>query len=298
MPYLALRLDVPAGEVENWSDALLEGGALAVDAADANAGTSREVSLFGEPGSATEVWPQTRLTVLFDAASDAAAALARASARIALPAPAYSIEPVPDDDWVRRTQSQFAPVHASPRIWIVPTWCEPPDTAAINVRIDPGLAFGTGSHATTRLCLRWLDDSVSAGRRVLDYGCGSGILAIAAAKLGASEICAVDVDADAIASCSANAEANGVSLWCGTPDRLHSGVFDVVVANILANPLQQLAASLAARVRIGGDIVLSGVLEAEAAAVNAAYARWFNIDVWAKEEGWVSLAGRRNRDHG
>jgi len=298
MPYLALRLDVPAGEVEDWSDALLEGGALAVDAADANAGTSREVSLFGEPGSASEVWPQTRLTVLFDAASDAAAALARASERIALPAPEYAIEPVPDDDWVRRTQSQFAPVHASPRIWIVPTWCGPPDAAAINIRIDPGLAFGTGSHATTRLCLRWLDDNVSAGASVLDYGCGSGILAIAAAKLGAGEICAVDVEANAIASCSANAEANGVSLWCGTPDRLRSGVFDVVVANILANPLRQLAASLAARVRNGGAIVLSGVLEAQASAVNAAYARWFNIDVWAKEEGWVSLSGRRNRDHG
>ncbi len=219
MPYLALRLDVPAGEVERWSDALLEGGALAVDAADANAGTPNEVALFGEPDSASEVWPCTRLTALFDASSDPAAALSLASARIELPAPEHRIEPVADDDWVRRTQSQFAPVHASPRIWIVPTWCAPPEPAAINVRIDPGLAFGTGSHATTRLCLRWLDDNLTAGASVLDYGCGSGILAIAAAKLGAGETCAVDVDANAIASCKANAEANAAKLWCGAPDQ-------------------------------------------------------------------------------
>jgi ribosomal protein L11 methyltransferase len=176
--------------------------------------------------------------------------------------------------------------------------CTPPDASAINVRIDPGLAFGTGSHATTRLCLRWLDVHLQTGASVLDYGCGSGILAIAAAKLGADETCAVDVDPNAITSCKANAEANGAKLWCGAPDRLRAGVFDVVVANILANPLRQLAASLAARVREGGDRVLSGVLEPQSEAVSAAYARWFNIDVWASEDGWVSLAGRRKRSHG
>jgi ribosomal protein L11 methyltransferase len=298
VPYLALRFDVAGDDVERWSDALLDAGALAVDAADANAGGCDETSLFGEPGAPATTWPLTRLTALFDAGDDAPAALALAGAQLATNVPAHTVEPVADDDWVRRTQEQFAPIQASRRIWIVPTWCEPSDAAACNLRIDPGLAFGTGSHATTRLCLRWLDAGLARGASVLDYGCGSGILAIAAARLGAGEVCAVDVDPNALQSCIANAACNAVDVHCGMPDSLRVGGFDIVVANILANALQMLAPVLAARVNRGGDIALSGILDAQADALKAEYARWFNIDVWAREDGWVLLAGRRKRDDG
>jgi ribosomal protein L11 methyltransferase len=298
MPYHALRFDVPAAEVERWSDALLAHGALAVDAADASAGTEREVALFGEPDSVEQVWPSTRLTALFAGDADPAAALLLATAELALPAPVHAIESVADDDWVRKSQTQFVPVHASDRIWIVPTWCEPPDPHALNLRIDPGLAFGTGSHATTRLCVRWLDARLAPGTRFLDYGCGSGVLAIAAAKLGAREVCAVDIDPNAIVACRANAAANDVELWCGAPDALPAGAFDAVCANILAQPLQALSFSLAVRVRSGGEIVLSGVLEEQSSAVRARYARWFNIDIWEREDGWVALAGTRKRSDG
>lgn len=298
MPFLALRFEVAAGDVERWSDALLEAGAFAVDAADANAGTSDETALFGEPDIPVSVWPVTRLTALFDAGADALSALSLASAQLAASVPAHAIEPVADDDWVRRTQTQFAPIQASTRIWIVPTWCEPPDADACNLRIDPGLAFGTGSHATTRLCLHWIDSGLARGASVLDYGCGSGILAIACAKLGAGEVCAVDVDPNAVQASMANAALNAVNIRCCAPESLRAGGFDVVVANILVNPLQLLAPLLAARVNSGGDIALSGILDAQADALTAAYARWFNIGVWAREDGWVLLAGRRKRDDG
>ena len=298
MSFLALRFDVAGGEVECWSDALLEAGALAVDAADAHAGTDDETALFGEPDTPVVAWPVTRLTALFDAGIDALSALELTSARLCASVPEHAIESVADDDWVRRTQAQFAPVQASARIWIVPTWCEPPEADACNLRIDPGLAFGTGGHATTRLCLRWLERAIVRGASVLDYGCGSGILAIAAAKLGASEVCAVDVDPGAVQTSIANAAGNAVDIRCGTPESLRAGGFDVVVANILANPLQLLAPLLAARVNRDGVIALSGILDAQAEALTAAYARWFNIDVWAREDGWVLLAGRRKRDDG
>ena len=298
MPYHALRFDVPAAEVEGWSDTLLAQGALAVDAADAGAGTEREVAVFGEPGSAEQMWPSTRLTALFAGDADPARELVRAAAELAVPAPVHVIESVADDDWVRRSQAQFVPVHASERIWIVPTWCEPPDPHALNLRIDPGLAFGTGSHATTRLCVRWLDARLARGARVLDYGCGSGVLAIAAAKLGAREVCAVDIDPNAIVACHANAAANAVELWCGAHDALPAGAFDAVCANILAEPLLALSCSLAALVRTDGEIVLSGILEEQSSAVRASYARWFNIEVWGREDGWVALAGSRKRSDG
>jgi len=298
MPYLALRFDVPADAFEPWSDALIAQGALAVDAGDADAGTEREIALFGEPGSPGQVWRCTRLTALFGGDADPSAALSVASSELGLAEPVHVIESVADDDWVRRTQAQFEPVHASERIWIVPTWCDPPDSRALNLRIDPGLAFGTGSHATTRLCLRWLDARLAPGARVLDYGCGSGILAIAAAKLGARDVCAVDIDPNAIIACRANAAANAVELWSGTPDTMPAGAFDAVCANILAEPLQELGAAFAMLVRAGGEIVVSGVLEEQASAVQARYARWFNIDVWGREDGWVALAGSRKRNDG
>ncbi len=304
MSYLALCFDAAAGDAERWADALLGAGALSVDAADANAGTVDETARFGEPGSeadcgsAVEAWPVTRLTVLFDAEVDIPATLERVGAELGSQAPPHTIETIPETDWVRKTQAQFVPVQASERVWIVPSWCEPVARNAINLRIDPGLAFGTGSHATTRLCLRWLDAHLAQGASLLDYGCGSGILAIAAVKLGAVDVCAVDVDTQAVVASRTNAITNAVTIRVGSPDELRAGTFDVVVANILANPLELLAPLLAGRVRAGGHIVLSGILDAQASQVAATYARWFNIGVWGTEEGWVALAGSRNHDHG
>ena len=298
MPYLALCFDAAAGDAERWADALLEAGALSVDAADANAGTVEEAAIFGEPGSLPAPWPATRLTALFDPDADLVRMLERLSNELGTRPPWHTIDRVPDADWVRRTQAQFTAIQASERMWIVPSWCEPVAADAINLRIDPGLAFGTGSHATTRLCLRWLDTHLARGADLLDYGCGSGILAIAAAKLGADEVCGVDVDPQAVLASRANAVTNAVNIWFGSPDALRVGAFDVVVANLLANPLELLAPLLAGRVRADGRIVLSGILDAQASQVAATYARWFNIEVWEREEGWMALAGSRKRDHG
>jgi ribosomal protein L11 methyltransferase len=304
MSYLALCFDAAASDAERWADALLDAGALSVDSSDANAGTPAETARFGEPGSerdedsAVASWPLTRLTALFGADADIAATLEQLGETMGGPPPRHSIEHVPESDWVRQTQAQFVPIQASARVWIVPSWCEPVAVQAISLRIDPGLAFGTGSHATTRMCLHWLDANLARGASLLDYGCGSGILAIAAAKLGAAEVCGVDVDAQAVLASRSNANANAVGGWFGTPDTLRAGTFDVVVANILANPLELLAPLFAGRVRAGGRIVLSGILEGQAAQVAAVYARWFTIDVWEKEEGWVALAGNRKDDRG
>jgi ribosomal protein L11 methyltransferase len=194
---------------------------------------------------------------------------------------------------VRSTQAQFAPLRVAERLWIVPTWCEPVDARAVNLVLDPGLAFGTGSHPTTRLCLRWLERHVRGGERVLDYGCGSGILAIAASRLGAGQVLGVDIDPDAVAASRDNAGRNGVDATFCVPAADPGGEFDLVAANILANPLTVLAPAIAARVRPGGRLVLAGLLEAQAAEVAAAYAPWFNIAEWAREEGWVALEGVR-----
>jgi ribosomal protein L11 methyltransferase len=293
--YLALRFDADAGAAELWSDALLDAGALSVDIADPDAGTSGETPLYGEPGAAGgERWPTSRLTALFPAAIDAAAALARAGARLGLAPPPHETWAVAEQDWVRATQAQFAPVRITDALWIVPTWCAAPDPAAINVTLDPGLAFGTGTHPTTRLCLEWLATALPPASSVLDYGCGSGILAIAAGKLGARRVTGVDVDEQAVKAARANAAANGVDATFVLPDGLApSMLFDVVLANILANPLRLLAPALAARTCQGGRIVLSGILAEQVADVTAAYASWFIMDPWKGDDGWVALAGVR-----
>ncbi len=294
MPYRALCFDAPAFSVERWADALLAVGALSIDLADARAGTPSERPLYGEPGqSGGPPWPVSRLVALFDATLDVEAALANAAARIDELPPTHSVAAIADADWVRETQVQFAPLRVNDRLWIVPSWREPIDAGAVNVRLDPGWAFGTGSHPTTRLCLRWLAENVAEHASVLDYGCGSGILAIAAAKLGAGRVAGVDVDPQAIAASRANAVANGVVAEFGLPDELPAGQFDVVVANILAHPLELLAPLLARRVRAAGRVVLSGILESQAEHVAAAYARWFNIASWGSAEGWIALAGVR-----
>jgi len=294
MSFLALLLDADLSDAERWSDALIAAGAFSVDVADSGAGTASESPRYAEPGTDQSLWDKNRLTALFAADADVERALAAAAEAMGAPAPAHEIEEVPDTDWVRATQAQFGPLQVSDDLWIVPSWSQSVDARAINLRIDPGLAFGTGSHPTTLLCLRWLACRLPRGASVLDYGCGSGVLAIAAAKLGASVVTGVDIDAEAIAVSRANALANGATIKFGLPEEIgNAGPFEVLIANILADPLELLAPVLASRVRSGGSIVLSGILERQAPALIAVYSRWFNIKVWAREAGWVALAGAR-----
>jgi ribosomal protein L11 methyltransferase len=294
--YVAVSFDIDAGIAEAWADALLDAGALSVDVADPHAGTADESPLYGEPGvAAPGLWPVSRLTALFALAADVDAALdgLAAAGRVLPPHETFTVA---EQDWVRATQAQFGPLRIADRLWIIPSWCAPVDATAINLWLDPGLAFGTGSHPTTRLCLRWLARELHAGESVLDYGCGSGILAIAASRLGAGRVVGTDIDPQALAASRANALRNGVDATFLAPDRLAADErtpFDLVVANILANPLQVLAPALAARVRGGGRIVLSGILDAQAAAVMTVYRRWFNIGVCEGDDGWVALAGTR-----
>ena len=292
--YCGLTFDAAADSAERWADALLHAGALSVDASDANAGTPAETSLYGEPGLAEPGhWELNRLTALFDAETDAGRALMQAAAELHEPIPVYSLATVAGDDWVRRTQAQFAPIRVADSLWIVPSWCAPVEAAAISITLDPGLAFGTGTHPSTLLCLQWLAENLRRGAAVLDFGCGSGILAIAAAKLGAAHVTGVDIDPQAIATSRANAAANRVAAEFGLADALPATTVDVMLANILANPLELLAPLVAGRVAIGGDVVLSGILEAQVGAVVAAYERWFNIGPWRTLDGWTALAGVR-----
>jgi ribosomal protein L11 methyltransferase len=289
--FTALRFDVSASEAEAWSDALLDAGALSVDVSDPFAGTDREAPLFGEPGEPpASLWQSSRLVALFAQDADLRAVLDEAAASSGLALPAYETYPIADEDWVRKTQAQFGPIEIAPDFFIVPTWSSPPRGDARSVRLDPGLAFGTGSHPTTRLCLRWLRETIAGGESLLDYGCGSGILAIAAATLGAADVVGVDLDPQAVEASTANAARNGVRARFLMPDALGDARYDVVVANILANPLRLLAPALCARVRQGGAIALSGILAGQAEEVIAAYAPWFTLAAEREDEGWVLLA--------
>jgi ribosomal protein L11 methyltransferase len=292
--YVGVRFDAPAGEADAWSDALLGAGALAIDVSDPAAGTPDETPQYGEPGEpGAALWPVSRLCALFAAGADLRAAMRAASSELALPVPAHETYLVAEQDWVRATQAQFGPIRIAEDFWIVPTWVEAPHPKALNLRLDPGLAFGTGSHPTTCLCLEWMHEHVRAGASLLDYGCGSGILAIAGARLGAGRVVGTDVDPQAMRASEENARANGVAATFVLPDALPAGTFDMVVANILANPLTLLAPALSLRVRAGGRIALSGILDPQADTVTAAYARWFNIEPWKSRDGWVLLAGER-----
>lgn len=295
-----LVLRAPEPLVEPVSDALMEElGALSVSVEDADAGGADEHALFGEPGLPAPhgAWQRSILRALFDAetAAHGAATLLLAQAwaagleRVALHA-------VADTDWVHLTQSQFAPVEVTPRFWVVPTWHVPPAAAAISIRLDPGLAFGTGTHPTTRMCLRWIAERAPTRApgwtRALDYGCGSGILAIGAALHGAHEIDAVDIDPACVEATRANASANAVQLTTGLPAQAH-GVYPLVLANILATPLKLLAPLLSGHVAPGGDLVLAGILERQADELSAAYAPWIRLAVSDREEGWILMTGQR-----
>jgi len=295
MPWLSLKLAANQAEAEGLADALMDAGALAVSIEDRDAGTAEEAPQFGEPGLADpKAWNRNWVVALLDADAAQLPDLPALFARLGLPADhEHQVEHVEEQDWVRLTQSQFDPIPISQRLWIVPSWHVAPDPEAITLLLDPGLAFGTGSHPTTRLCLQWLEGNLHEGESVLDYGCGSGILAIAAVKLGAGTVVGVDVDAQAFTASRDNAPRNQVTASFTLPDAAPTGQFDVLVANILTNPLKALMPLLAARVKPGGRIALSGILAEQTEEVMAIYSQAFTMRLWQEAEGWVCLAGQR-----
>lgn len=296
MSWLSISIETDCGHAEALADALLDAGALSASIEDADAGTPAETPQFGEPGSPTTPgWERSRVVALLAADADADALLALCAPLAGLETiPAYTREQVAEQNWVQLTQSQFDPIRVSERLWIVPSWHEAPDAQAINLILDPGMAFGTGSHPTTRLCLEWLERSVTPAVSLLDYGCGSGILAIAAAKLGASDVLGVDIDAQAVSAAISNGERNSVSARFADSAEEIVGQFDIVVANILSNPLKALAPAICAHVRAGGQLALSGILAEQADELIACYAAYLPLHVADTRDGWVCLAGRKS----
>lgn len=283
---------------EALGDALMENGALSVSLADADANNSAEEPLYGEPGLEPEIraWKRSKLSFLVDENCDANAITKKAFASLKLePVALESLKEVPDTDWVKVTQAQFGPTRVSDRLWIVPSWNEPPEPNAINIRLDPGVAFGTGSHPTTRLCLAWLDQNCKAGMSMLDFGCGTGILAIAAAKLGATDVAGVDIDPQAVEAAQANAAANHVLATFALPDALKEKRFDIVVANILANPLKSLAPNLIEKLNDKGFLVLSGILSHQVEDLIRSYNETdsrIHLRVYNEEQDWVCLVAQ------
>ncbi|WP_341667709.1 50S ribosomal protein L11 methyltransferase [Alcaligenes sp. SDU_A2] len=301
-----LLLSCPEEQAEHLSDALLEAGALSVSVEDADGDTEHEKPLFGEPGIEPEVlaWHHNRVVALLPEdmePQDMVQLLGQAG--VLDPAQVqWSVRDVPDADWVRLTQSQFGPIPVGERILIVPSWhkddvdlplVQEAGDGLVRIELDPGLAFGTGSHPTTHLCLDWLAHHVQPGQTVLDYGCGSGILAIAARKLGAGQTLGVDIDEQAVISTRYNAQVNQVQVQGLLPDQMPAGQTDLVVANILANPLRMLAPMLANRVKPGGHLVLSGIYDWQADEMIAVYSPYLPLTVWQIRDGWVCLAGQR-----
>ncbi len=293
--WLSVSLPTDEEHANPLSEALMSHGAISVSIEDADAGTEAETPQFGEPGSpAAPLWQNSRVVALFEPADDLPSRIALAAAEGGVTDLSdLRIEQIEEQDWVRLTQSQFEPIRITDSLWIVPSWHDAPNPEATNLVLDPGLAFGTGSHPTTRLCLEWLCDSLQGAESVLDYGCGSGILGIAAARLGAPAVTGVDIDDNALIAARDNANNNHVEMALQHTREPLTASFDVVVANILTNPLCVLAPLLAARVAPGGRIVLSGVLETQADEVIAAYTPHLSLQVGAVHEGWVRLEGNK-----
>jgi ribosomal protein L11 methyltransferase len=304
MSWTEIVIEIARDHAEALSDALMEVGALSVSVEDADEGTAAEKPLFGEPGMEPEeaAWEHSRVVALTDVDADQAAIVAEAAQSIGLAqTPQFTLRPVAEQDWVRLTQSQFAPIHIGKNIWVVPSWHEAPDPDGLILELDPGLAFGTGSHPTTRLCMEWLEAHPAPGKSVLDYGCGSGILAMVAKKLGAQDVSGVDIDPQAIESARDNAARNNCEIDYYLPDAFaqsrHAGErFDIVVANILSSPLKLMAPMLSGRVAEGGSLILSGVLARQADEVAQAYAPFIKLGVWAEQDGWVALHGSLGSD--
>ena len=290
-----LVLLCPQERVEILGEALEALDALSVSVEDANAQTPAEQALFGEPGMPPpqEGWQRSRIVALFALRSQADEAAAFLQAQDFFDdSQCLGVRRVEDQDWVRLTQSQFSPVEITPEFWIVPSWHEVPAQARQTIRLDPGLAFGTGTHPTTHMCLRWIATHGLTGQRVLDYGCGSGILAIGAAKYGAQEIDAVDIDDAAVTATRLNAQANGVRVHAGLPERAQ-GLYQTVLANILATPLKVLAPLLCAHVASGGHLVLAGILDRQAQELQQAYAPWLQLQVADVREGWILMVAHK-----
>jgi ribosomal protein L11 methyltransferase len=293
-----LVFTVPAGQVDAWSDALLDAGALSVQAEDADADSPDEQAIFGEPGMPAPQagWQRTRLRALLAEDAVPGSLLQAAADALGAELPAdLSIAQFDDQDWVRASQAQFEPIPIGERLVITPTWhLDAPLSAGVTrLVLDPGLAFGTGSHPTTRMCLGWLSRELVPGARVIDYGCGSGILAIAAGLLGAGEVIATDIDPQALASTADNARINQVDVRV-QPTSAPLAPADVVLANILANPLKVLAPALVALLRPGATLVLAGLLERQIEEVSICYPE-VDLRVADCVDGWACLAGRRIR---
>ena len=295
MTWLSIAIETDCQHAEALADALLEAGALSASIEDADAGTAAETPQFGEPGSVTTPgWDRSRVIALLEAGADASALVAACAPLAGLvDIPSFSQEEVAEQNWVQLTQSQFDPIRVSDRLWIVPSWHVAPDPEAIVLVLDPGMAFGTGSHPTTRLCLEWLERTVSTDISILDYGCGSGILAIAAAKLGAKEVLGVDIDLQAVSAAKSNAELNTVSARFEDSTKEIKGQFDIVVANILSNPLKALAPAICAHVRPGGRLALSGILTEQSDDLIEAYSPYIPLSIADSRDGWVCLAGNK-----
>lgn len=304
-----LVLICPEEDAETLSDALLLAGVLSVSVEDADSDTDHEIPLYGEPGLEPDVpaWRRNRVVALLPAGQSPVDTLEQvrdAGGGNYLAEP-WSVRDVPDQDWVGLTQAQFGPMQIGQRIWIVPSWHrDDPDMQStiittrkdssdiVRIELDPGMAFGTGSHPTTHLCLEWLLDHLNGGQTVLDYGCGSGILAIAAKMMGAGQTFAIDIDEQAVESTRYNSLNNQVDVNAMLPADLPDGQFDVVVANILSSPLKMMAPLLSGRVAAGGRLVLSGILDWQADELISAYAPWIELSVWKTRDVWVCLHGR------
>jgi ribosomal protein L11 methyltransferase len=296
MAWLSVSFEVAAADVEAVTDALLEAGAASVDVADAGAGSAAWQSIYAEAGpDPPRPWRHSRVSALLAESADAGALVARACASAGIPLPRYDMRPVPERDWVQASRDQFLPLRISPRLWIVPSWHTAPDPDAVNILLDPGMAFGTGSHPTTRLCLRWLERAIHGGESVLDYGCGSGVLAIAAMKLGAASADGVDIDEQALLAARRNAMHNRVQATFHSAAETIRRPARIVVANILAHPLVVLAPLLARLTAARGRLALAGLLAEQAGDVRSAYEQWFEFDAPDETEGWALLSGVRRQ---
>jgi ribosomal protein L11 methyltransferase len=297
MPWRRVVVSLQATLADAFADALMDSGALAASIEQDRSAGQAEHALFGEPGDVDDMgpglWPDCLVDALLPIEFDSKTLVASASALLDLQEiPHFTEDIIADQDWVRATQSQFEPIHISSGLWIVPSWHKPPEEEAINIRLDPGQAFGTGSHPTTRLCLQWLATHRPQGK-VLDYGCGSGILAIAARLLGAQEVIGVDLDPTAVTTAEANAKTNQVTALFGLPDLIEAqGKFDVVIANILTRPLIALAPLLVAHLAPRGQLVLSGILDRQVDEVAKAYAFGLSLQSYGEPGEWACLTGR------
>ena len=296
MAWQSLTFRLPREHADAFGDVLIEHGAISVNVDDALEGTSDEKPIFGEPGADAGLWNECRLTTLFAPTIDVERVFNDAVKSLDILPPRFEINVLEDEDWVQKNRDQFQPIKISDRVWIVPTWHRAPQQNAINISLDPGAAFGTGSHPTTRLCLKWLEANLRSAAQptVLDYGTGSGILAIAAMKLGAGKAYGVDIDNLAVEAARYNAAQNNVSVQFADVETPLNVVVDILVANILANPLRVLAPLLAAHTKPGGALVLAGILDPQADEIIGIYREWFDLAVWKSEEGWACIAGRRN----